>query len=330
MDIMAAWAPYATLGFIVGAIALVGFYLWKGKERTRLVGGLIGFAVMVMSLYVLVAPAGGGGGGTPCPAGQTWNPSTQRCEIVATAPWTWSVPATVQGGGRDAATEIFNDAGTAFTGDCTEDAGGGTETLDASGTNFFYNIDSFTFTIQITMDNDAANSVAAFSAPDCHSNDFYGKPDYPIDVNNDGAADNQLAWARLQSISRWTLVDNSTSWIPVQSIYYSLTQGFKVGFMQEDADQTGAGNWVSACELSPGKTEFAISDCKPVFIGDTTQAGIYSAFAFELDSSTPLWGFENGQLFDYETITIQYGHGAMTGITWDQTYYYHVQLIIRD
>jgi len=329
MDIINAWAPYATFGLIIGIVGVLGFYLWKGKERTRLIGGLLSGIVLLMSLYVVIAPSGGGGGVEVCPTGQSWNPSSQKCEIIVTAPWTWVKPTLTQGGGRDAATEIYNDAGTEFTGDCTADTGGGTETLDADGTNLFYNVNTKTFTMQITVDDDASTGVAAFSGPDCHSNDYLGKPNYPIDVNNDGTADNQLAWARLQSVSRWTLVDNSTSQIPVQSFYYSLTEGFQIAFMQEDADQTGAGLWVSACRDSIGKTEFSISDCKPVFIGDTTQAAIYSAFAFSFDSSTPLWGYQNGQIFDYETITIQYGHGAMTGIQWDVTFTYTIQLVAR-
>ena len=282
----------------------------------------------MISLWSFIAPTGGGGG-QQCPTGQVWNPSTQKCEAFAAAPWTWSVPTTRQGGGRDAATEIYNDQGTAYSGDCTVDSGGGTETLDVFETNVFYNVNTDTFTIKITMDDDASTGVAAFTAQDCHSNDFYGKPDYPIDTNNDGTADNQLAWAKLNSISRWTLVDNSTSWIPVQSFYYSTTEGFYIGFMQEDSDQAGAGNWVSACEDSIGKIEFNIADCKPVFIGDTTGTGIYSAFAFLIDSSTPLWGYQNGQLQDYETISISYGHGGMTNIVWDATFTYHIVLDVR-
>jgi len=328
MDYLAAWAPYAMLGLIIGIVGLIGFYLYKGKERTRIIGGVLCAVILLVSVFSWIGPTGdGGGGGDQCPTGQTWNPATQECEIIASAPWTWSVPATRQGGGRDAATEIFNDAGTAFSLDCVADTPDGT--LDVFETNVFFNIDTDTFTIKITMDDDAAQSAAAFSAPDCHSNDFFGKPEHPVDINNDGSADNQLAWAQLVSVSRSVLTDNSTSNIPVQSFFYTMTEGYYFSFMQEDADQTGAGNWVSACEGSVGKQVFDIADCKPTYIGDTTSTAFYSAFAFLLDSNTPLWGYQNGQLQDYETIVIRYGHGGSPGIVWDQTYTYNIVLDIR-
>jgi hypothetical protein len=306
---------------IGGLLALAGFVLKVSSGTKRQIISWGGLALLLCGVLasagILVSDNITGGNG---------NGNQQQ----TVGGWRISVPQTVQGGGRDATTEIFNDGGTDFSLDCVADTPDGT--LDASATNLIINRPEKKATFQVTMDDDLDGQLAdgaAFSAPDCHSNDFYAQPLAPIDINSDGAADNQLLWMRVASIGKVSYADNSTSQLPQQIFFWTVAEGFYISFMTEDSDQTGVGTFITACPGSVGKQALDPADCAGWrFVGDSTGAGIFVAFSWLFDSDGA-WGYNDGFVQDSFNIVLEFGHGSSGAVTVDDTFTYQVSLNVR-
>jgi len=302
-----ALVVYGGISVVFGIVLLVLAFTVKMRAWLKVLAILLAVVLLAVPIIAWLLPsappAGNGNGDGP----------SQMTEWVST------VPTTVQGGGRDANTEVFGDAFAACNAGDTP-AG----TLDASGTNMFVSRENKMVQFQITMDDDIAITDATFSVPDCHSNDFFSRPKAALDENKDGNADNQLLYARLRSLGRTTVQDTNLS--TTSFTYYDTTGGWYYMYMQEDADQAGEGTWVTACPTNAFKSPaLDVNDCNEwAYIGDSTGAGFYWGFGWKFRGSYPPWYYTNGAVGDSFTITVDIG----TPYHYD-TWNYVVALTIR-
>jgi len=306
--------PYMIIVAILGVVLLLYGWKGKGKESHKLFAMVMG-GIFLMLTFVAVIPGPGIDDTGNCTSGQVWNPNTQKCEVKVTGShYNVEAPTTAQGGGRDLTTEIFNDGtGSWFSLDCVADTPDGT--LGAFATNLFIQSraqNNIRVSWQYTVDQGAATSAAGFAAPDCFSMDLWNRPKQTIDSNGDGASDNQLLWGRVADIGKTRIKDVNLT--ESDTIFSTVTEGYYVAWMREDADQTGSGQVVSACPGSVGKIgSLSTSDCNQwVFLGDTTGDGFYTAFQMLYRSQTPPFYYTSNAVGDAFTIVLEFSGNEMT------------------
>lgn len=306
--------PYIMIVAILGVVLLLYGVKGKGKESHKLFALVVG-GIFMMLTFVAVLPGGGPDDTKTCPSGQVWNANTQSCVVqVVGSHYNVEAPTTAQGGGRDLTTEILNDGtGSWFSLDCLADTPDGT--LGAFATNLFIQSraqNNLKVAWQYTVDQGAATSAAGFATPDCFSMDMWNRPKQTIDSNGDGASDNQLLWGRVADIGKTRIKDVNLT--ESDTIFSTVTEGYYVGWMREDSDQTGSGQVVSACPGSIGKIgSLSTSDCNQwVFLGDTTGDGFYTAFQMLYRSQTPPFYYTSNAVGDAFTITLEFSGNEMT------------------
>ncbi len=290
VDTLSSWAP---LLLLLGVIVLVVTALtWKGmKASRRTLALLLGLVFIGLGLLpALQAPIGAPPGGPP-------GAYVPKFEIIL---------QTTRSTARDVASEIFDTQGGTGGGGETP-----TATLCAYGTNAEVDLANKVLRHAVTVDDDAATSAAAFSAPDICSVDFSFRLLNPVDANGDGVMDAVTIFWRLRSSGVTETEDGNGTSTRRNLFMRDNTFGWYVGVSRDVDTINTDGQWVSVAPAGIDDTKLASSYA---FSNLGTNAGA------DEDYATFAWIFRNYGPYGFTQPLIGYTYTMLVDIGTDTSF----------